>query len=81
MPDPAEPVGREARLRRKAWPIRVVPLGAESDDDLSGSTTAEERLAMMWPLACEAWATMGRPIPDYPRTQAPVRVVRGSPAA
>ncbi len=36
---------------------------------------------MMWPPACEAWATMGRPIPEHPRTQAPVRVVRGSRAA
>jgi hypothetical protein len=48
-------------------------LGAEPSDDLSGTTTAEERLAMMWPLALEAWALSGRPIPDYERSAAPVR--------
>jgi len=28
---------------------------------------------MMWPLALEAWALTGRPLPDYVRGQAPVR--------
>ncbi len=81
MPDREVPEGGAAHPRRAAWPIRVVPLGAEAGDDLSGSTTAEERLAMMWPLACEAWATMGRPLPEYSRVEAPIRVVRGPRAA
>lgn len=58
-----------------------MPLVGGFEDDLSASISPEERLAMMWPPACEAWATMGRPIPEHPRTQAPVRVVRGSRAA
>ena len=44
--------------------------------DLSATTTTEERLAMMWPLACEAWSLAGRAIPDYPRDRMPVRVIR-----
>jgi hypothetical protein len=26
----------------------------------------------MWPLAKEAWAWAGLPLPDYPRSEAPV---------
>lgn len=57
---------------RSAWPVRKYRLGSEPSDDLSASTTAEERLAMMWPLALEAWALTGAPLPDYPRERAPV---------
>jgi hypothetical protein len=64
---------------RKAWPIRVVRLGEEPPDDLIATTTPAERLAMMWPLALDAWASTGRPLPDYPRHQAPVRVLRRGP--
>lgn len=68
---------REQRARgRRNWPIRRFRQGQEPGDDLSASTTAEERLAMMWPLAREAWTLMGG-VPDYPRAQAPGRVVRG----
>jgi hypothetical protein len=57
---------------RSAWPVRAYRLGAEPGDDLSGSTTPEERLAMMWPLALEAWELTGRPWPDYSRGATPV---------
>jgi hypothetical protein len=68
---------RKARAAARAsWPVRVYRLGEEPDDDLSATTTAEERLAMMWPLALDAWASSGRPMPDYPREKTPVRVVR-----
>lgn len=60
---------------RAAWPVRIVPLRRPPDDDLSATTTAEERLAMMWPLALDAWSTMERPVPDYPRHRAPVHLV------
>jgi hypothetical protein len=49
-------------------------LGAEPGDDLSSTTSAQERLAMMWPLALEAWALAGRVVPDYPRSEAAVAV-------
>ena len=65
--------------QRADWPVRRFSLGAEPGDDLSGSTTAEERLAMLWPLTLEAWALAGLPIPSYTRAAAPVsrRKLRG----
>jgi hypothetical protein len=50
----------------------VYRLGAEPGDDLSGTTTAEERLAMMWPLALEAWTLAGLSVPGYARHETPV---------
>lgn len=67
----------ERRSARAAWPVRVFELGGEPSDDLSGGTTAEERLAMMWPLAVEAWTMSGRRLPEYPRHRMPGRVIRG----
>jgi len=58
--------------RRRDWPVRVYRLGAEPGDDLRATTTAEERLAMMWPLALEAWALSAGPVPEYSRSEAPV---------
>lgn len=62
--------------RRGSWPIRRTDLSQQSDD-LSGETTAADRIAMMWPLALEAWRVAGLPIPEYERKDAPIRVVRG----
>jgi len=63
-----------AETPRSSWPVRVFRLGSEPGDDLSGSTTAQQRIAMMWPLAREAWALSGRPLPSYERRAAPVAV-------
>ncbi len=69
-------------LARRSWPVRTFRLGAEPGDDLSAFTTPEERLAMMWPLALEAWELTGRPVPAYAREETPVRCFRGrAPAA
>jgi hypothetical protein len=65
-----------ARAGRRSWPVRKHRLGSEPSDDLSDSTTAEQRLEMMWPLALEAWALSGEPLPDYARNEAPVRRIR-----
>jgi hypothetical protein len=64
------------RAARGTWPVRRYRLGEEPADDLSSSTTAEQRLAMMWPLALEAWSLTGQPLPDYTRESIPVRVIR-----
>jgi hypothetical protein len=61
---------------RGSWPVRKLRLGSEPSDDLSDFTTAEQRLEMMWPLALEAWALSGEPLPDYVRSKAPVRRIR-----
>ena len=68
---------RAARKRMRAdWPIARYALGEEPGDDLSETTTPSERIAMMWPLALEAWAVAGRPLPDYTRANLPGRLFR-----
>ena len=68
---------RAARAEaRRSWPVRKFRLGEEPADDLSGTTTAKERLEMMWPMTVDAWTLAGRTIPDYPRDKTPVRVIR-----
>ena len=68
---------REARRAARAdWPVRKFRLETEPSPDLSATTTAEQRIAMMWPLARDAWAFAGRAIPDYPRARTPVRILR-----
>ena len=71
--DSAAEARRAARAR---WPGRKFRLEDAPGPDLSATTTAQQRLAMMWPLACEAWSLAGRAIPDYPRERMPVRVIR-----
>lgn len=61
---------------RSAWPIRRFALGCEPSEDLSGCTTEQERLAMMWDLARRAWLLTGRPLPDYDRSAVPGRLTR-----
>lgn len=70
---------REARAAARAnWPIRRFRLGEEPADDPRSLTTPEDRLAVMWQLAQDAWASAGRPIPDYPRRKTPIRVIAAS---
>jgi hypothetical protein len=57
---------------RKTWPVRLYRLGEEPGDDQTGLNSPEERLAMMWDLAVDAWSLSGRPIPDYSRHETPV---------
>jgi len=57
---------------RQSWPVRVYPLGEEPSDDLSHTTSAEERLAMVWPLSLEAWSLSGREYAEYSRGETPV---------
>ena len=73
-----EPVDAPAPtpVDRTSWPVRVYRLGAEPPEDLSATTTAEERLAMMEPLALEAYALSARSWPAYLRAESPVRLRR-----
>lgn len=67
---------RERALRRGDWPIVRGALQDIDDSDLSATTTAEQRLEMMWRLSADAWVSSGQPWPDYRRDQAPGRVLR-----
>lgn len=63
-------------IPRSAWPVRILCLG-ETRESLAAGTTPEERLAMMWPLASDTWAMIGKDLPDYARHEMPIRIVRG----
>ena len=68
---------RAARARaRSDWSVRKFKLGEEPSDDLSGTTTAAERLGMMWPLAVQAWKLAGKALPTYDRSSIPIRIYR-----
>ncbi len=56
-------------------------LGHEPPDDLSSTTTLEERLAMMRPLALAAWSVAGLEAPAYGRDEMPARLIAGLPRA
>ncbi len=71
-----EPPVAQRRARRAEWPVRVYRLGEEPGDDLSAETTPAQRLAMMWPLALEAWAVAGRALPSYGRHDVPLSTRR-----
>jgi len=45
-------------------------------DDLSSTTTPEERISMMWTLAKAAFAIAGYSIDSTPRSQWPGRLTR-----
>ncbi|MGD2047115.1 MAG: hypothetical protein PVH96_12955 [Gemmatimonadota bacterium] len=56
--------------------VRVFRLGEEPRDDLSETTTAEERLELLGELTERAWSPSGRAFPTYSRRDIPVRVTR-----
>ena len=61
---------------REGMVVRKYRLGEEPSDDISDSTTVDERFAMVWVLSERMWSWAGRPFPTYERAQMPVRLVR-----
>ncbi|HXT50578.1 MAG TPA: hypothetical protein VN811_06020 [Thermoanaerobaculia bacterium] len=69
--------GRRRRAEARAsWPVRGYQLGSEPGDDLSSTTTPEQRLAMMWELALQAWQLAGHELPTYARHEIPGKLIR-----
>ena len=66
----------DRRTARDAWPVHVYRLGEEPGDDLSASTTAQERLEMVADLSRRMWELTGRPVPAAPRSEMAGRVIR-----
>ena len=78
---PVKTLADQRRDRRASWPVRRFRLGDEPGEDLSSTTTAEERIAMMWPLALDAFSIEASGSDRSPRPLWPVRVRRlGEPA-
>lgn len=70
---------RAERARARAgWSLTRIRLGDEPGDVLEGVAPAE-CVAMVWQLTLDAWASSGRRIPDYERTESPGRIVRLRP--
>jgi len=68
---------RRARASRRAhWPVKRHGLTESTTDDLSQETTVEQRIAMVWRLTLDAWASMGTPLPTYSRAETPTKMVR-----
>ncbi|MGH9764138.1 MAG: hypothetical protein ACREAC_25165, partial [Blastocatellia bacterium] len=59
---------------RKVKVTRLSDQGGETDLD---STTAEQRLGMMWRLALDAWAFKGEPLVELRLQRDVVRTIRG----
>jgi hypothetical protein len=59
------------KQRASQWPLRRFDLGQEPLRDPLDQSTVDERLAMMWPLAKEAWSVAGKPIATYERGNMP----------
>lgn len=70
IPDPRAPA------HRANWPVKIYRLGEEPGDDLSTSTTPEERIELVWELSRRMWMLTGRPWPHTARRDLPVRVIR-----
>jgi len=70
------PSTAQRRAARASWPVARFRLGDEPSDDLSETTTAAERIAMMWPLAQSAWRVADRPLPTYTRQDMPSVIYR-----
>jgi hypothetical protein len=68
---PSRADGREVH-----WPVHRYRPGEEPGDDLSGVTTAEERIAMVRILSERMWELTGQPLPNYTRATLPVRLTR-----
>lgn len=60
---------------RAKWPVKVYRLGEEPSDNQLETTTAGERLAMVWEITKDTWALSGRQIPEYERHEMPGRVI------
>jgi len=72
---PAEPL---SNIDRSKWPVRKGKLSVlESEEqDLSSTTTVEERFAMMWQLTQDAWAFRGEPIGEPELSRHIICVIR-----
>ncbi len=70
----------EQRRRRAAaraqWTVTATTLDSEAGDDLSATTTMQQRLDMVWQLTLDAWASSGKPVPTYLRHETPGCLVR-----
>ncbi|MBK7905227.1 MAG: hypothetical protein IPJ78_01535 [Gemmatimonadetes bacterium] len=61
---------------REGLVVRKFRLGEEPPDDILSTTTADERLAMVWELTRRIWELQGSLPCPYTRDTIPIRVLR-----
>jgi len=66
---------RPARSR-SIPPARILRIDDPQVDDLSSSTTVQERVAMVAVLSRRMWEITGQPWPSYSRSEIPVTLAR-----
>jgi hypothetical protein len=71
----------QARAERRkqhasAWPLGRFDLGLEPSRDPLDRSTIDDRIALMWPLAKQAWSVAGLVIPRYDRRTMPGVLLR-----
>ena len=76
MDSDAKERAERRRLRASQWPVRRFDLGHEPVRDPLDRSTVDERIAMMWPLAKEAWSVAGKSIANYERKDMPGALVQ-----
>ena len=72
--DDAEARAQRAKARA-GWPGTRTSLADPSEQDLS-ALSGSQRIAMVWQLTLDAWASTGKELPSYERSQMPGKVVR-----
>jgi hypothetical protein len=68
-----------ARARAQAradWPGALTTLEAQSDAIIVRHGTPAERVAMVWQITLDVWASSGRELPEYSRATMPGRIIR-----
>jgi hypothetical protein len=68
---------RRARAQARAnWPGALTTLEAQSDAIIVRHGTPAERVAMVWQITLDVWASSGRELPEYTRATMPGRIIR-----
>jgi hypothetical protein len=76
MGAPTDPDRAARALRRAGWPGSVTTLDDQADAALVRDATPARRIAMVWEITLDVWASSGRPLPSYARAEIPGRLIR-----
>ena len=74
---PSDDADRAARrAARSAWPLKVLRDGEGDEDAFLYELSVEERLAAQQEITEMCWRIAGKEIPDLPRSEWPLKVIR-----
>ena len=74
---PSDDADRAARrAARSAWPLKVLRGGEGDEDAFLHELSVEERLAAQHEITEMCWRIAGKEIPDLPRSEWPLKVIR-----